>query len=141
MNINVFISNIALALREGRTYTPFSADAWSYVGQMTLLGMGMIFAVLAILWAVLALFKVFFAKGSTSAKKEEAVQSKKTPVTVPVPKVAVAPKNNDAQLVAVLTAAVAAYMSEEQGGAYVPDGSFRVVSFKRVRNGRAWNSK
>ena len=40
----------ALAIREDGTYTPFSADAWGYAGQMTLLGMLMVFAVLAILW-------------------------------------------------------------------------------------------
>ena len=139
MNINVFISNIALALREDGTYTPFSADAWGYAGEMTLLGMGMVFAVLAILWAVLALFKVFFAKSSTDKKKPEPVANEIK--AAPIAPVAEKTLNNDAQLVAVLTAAVAAYMSEEQGGAYVPDGSFRVVSFKRVRNGRAWNSK
>ena len=45
---------------------------------------------------------------------------------------------NDAELVAIITAAVAAYMAEE-GTEYT--GGFRVVSFKRVRGGRTWNAK
>ena len=44
---------------------------------------------------------------------------------------------NDAELVAIITAAVAAYMAEE-GTEYA--GGFRVVSFKRVRGGRTWNA-
>ena len=40
----------------------FSPERWAYAGQMTLLGMLMIFSVLAILWGVLALFKVIFAQ-------------------------------------------------------------------------------
>ena len=39
-------------------------------------------------------------------------------------------------LLAVLTAAIAAYRSEEG----LPEGGFRVVSFKRA-GGRAWNAK
>ena len=135
------LSNIltfgALAIRENGTYTPFSADAWSYAGQMTLLGIGMVFAVLAILWVILALFKVIFAgptpKAAKSKKKPEPVIEKpaEAPVAAPVAEA------NDAELVAIITAAVAAYMAEE-GTEYA--GGFRVVSFKRVRGGRTWNA-
>ena len=135
------LSNIltfgALAIRENGTYTPFSADAWSYAGQMTLLGMGMVFAVLAILWVILALFKVIFAGPSPKAKKQKKTEPviekpAEAPVAAPVA------QTNDAELVAIITAAVAAYMAEE-GTEYA--GGFRVVSFKRVRGGRTWNAK
>ena len=46
---------------------------------------------------------------------------------------------DDGALVAVITAAVAAYMAES--GETVPEGGFRVVSFTRVRGGKPWNSK
>lgn len=125
----------ALEVRADGTYTPFSADAWGYAGQMTLLGMLMVFSVLAILWGVLAVFKLVFAGKTPKEKKPEPVKS------APAPKVQAAPavvQNDDAELVAIITAAIAAYRQNE--GAEVSDGSFRVVSFKRAGT-RAWNSK
>ena len=53
MSFNI-LQSFALAVRDNGTFTPFSGDAWQYAGEMTLLGMGMIFAVLALLWGVLA---------------------------------------------------------------------------------------
>lgn len=85
------------------------------------------FAAIGLLWAVLSVFKKVFGGGSRSESEEPVVNTVSAPAS-------------DAQLIAVLTAAVAAYMAEENGTA--PDPStFRVVSFKRVSNGRAWNSK
>ena len=127
----------ALAVRENGTYTPFSADAWGYAGQMTLLGMLMVFSVLAILWGVLAIFKLVFAGKTPKEKKLEPVKS----APAPAPAVQTAPatvQNDDAELVAIITAAIAAYRQNE--GADASEGSFRVVSFKRT-GARAWNSK
>ncbi len=106
--------------------------------QTPLLGMGMVFAVLAILWGVLAIFKLVFA-GKTP-KEPKPVKVKPVEQTS-VQTVAPAPvaQSNDAELVAIITAAVAAYMAEEGTDAY--SGGFRVVSFKRVRGGRTWNTK
>ena len=132
------MSNVALlAVRADGTYTPFSADAWSEAGKMTFMGMLMVFSVLAILWGVLAIFKVIFA-GKTPKVKD--VKPAPAPVK-PVEKVETDVQNtsND-ELIAVLTAAVAAYMAEENGGEPSAEG-FRVVSFRRVGGGRAWNSK
>ena len=145
MNFYGLIARFALDARADGTYVPFSAEAWAYAGQMTLLGMVMIFAVLGVLWAVLSVFKLVFAGRSpkqpkaekpTPIKKEKNVKASvpKKEKAMPV----VAPKNNDAELVAIITAAVAAYMAEE-GAEY--QGGFRVVSFKRVRGGRTWNIK
>ena len=96
---------------------------------------------LAILWLILSVFKLIFA-GKTPKEpkpiKEKAEAKKVEKPTAPAAPVAVAAQSND-ELIAVLTAAVAAYMAEE--GTEVPDGSFRVVSFRRVKSGRAWNSK
>jgi sodium pump decarboxylase gamma subunit len=134
-----FLAIGTLAVRENGTYIPFSAEAWSYVGQMTLLGVGMVFAVLAVLWAILGIFKLVFAPKpkapiipKTESKPKPAVQPVAAPAAVP------AVQSDDAELVAIITAAVAAYMAEE-GTEYT--GGFRVVSFKRVRGGRTWNTK
>lgn len=117
----------------------FSPERWSYAGQMTLLGMLMVFAVLAILWAVLAIFKLVFAKsGEKTAKAPEAVVNAVaeavTAVDEPVD------YTDDAELVAVITAAVAAYMQSE-GSEAGYTGGFRVVSFRRAGGARSWNSK
>ena len=103
--------------------------------QTVVLGMGMVFAVLALLWVILAIFGVAFGN-----KKKE--KSTGDVVNAPVVKESVVPaqQNSDAELVAVITAAVAAYMASEQGTEVALEG-FRVVSFKRVRNGRAWNAR
>ena len=113
MNINpVFLSD-AIVLET-------MADKVSYGLQTMLLGMGVIFAVLIILWAVLGVFKLVFAK---PARKEE-----KPAAPAPVPVVEAppaAPAADDAELVAVITAAIASMLD-------APQTSFRVVSFRRT---------
>ena len=95
--------------------------------------------VFALLWAVLAIFKLVFVGATPKAPKpvkEKPVEQapvQTAPVAAPVA------QSNDAELVAIITAAVAAYIAEEGTDAY--SGGFRVVSFKRVRGGRTWNTK
>lgn len=150
MSMNV-LQPFALALRENGTFAPFSGDAWQYAGEMTLLGMGMVFAVLGILWAVLTVFKLVFAGKTTKAHEEPKApkapkEKKENGASVPVDEDAISAviaasiqayeaDNNQTALIAVLTAAVAAYRAEEGS-----EGGFRVVSFKRA-GGRAWNAK
>ena len=137
----------ALALSEDRTYAPFSGEAWLYALQMTLIGMGMIFAVLAILWGALAIFKLIFARNEGEKKVKATLDSKaekeSKPVTVEAPTAAPTPvaaaSSDDAELIAVLTAAIAAYEAEQ--GRCVSVGDFRVVSYRRANGGRSWNSK
>ena len=136
----------ALALSEDRTYAPFSGEAWLYALQMTLIGMGMIFAVLGILWGALAIFKLIFARNEGEKKVKATLESKaekeSKPVTVEAPTAAptpVATSASDAELIAVLTAAIAAYEAEQ--GRCVSVGDFRVVSYRRANGGRSWNSK
>lgn len=129
-----------LAIREDGTYAPFSGEAWLEALKMLVLGMGMIFAVLGILWGVLALFKVIFARPKKAKAKgePEAVKSEETPVVVEETPVAVA-TSDDTELIAILTAAIVAYESEQ--GNEVSVGDFRVVSYRRANGGRSWNSK
>lgn len=109
----------------------FSPERLAYAGKMTLLGMLMIFAVLGLLWGVLALFKVFFAE----KKPKEVNQPKPAAAPVKVEPVAAAP-TEDLALIAVLTAAVSAYREAEN-----ETGAFRVVSFRKTSDARAWNAK
>lgn len=137
----------ALALSDDRTYAPFSGEAWLYALQMTLIGMGMIFAVLGILWGALAIFKLIFARNEGEKKEKATLDSKaekeSKPVTVEAPTAAPTPvaaaSASDAELIAVLTAAIAAYEAEQ--GRCVSVGDFRVVSYRRANGGRSWNSK
>ena len=102
----------------------------AYAGKMLLIGMGAVFASLVILWLALVLFRRLVEGGSTPASKETP-ETKAVPV---VPKavqpVAVQPPvQNDAAIVAAITAAVAVALAAENGGV---TPAFRVVSFRRL---------
>lgn len=130
-------NNMVIALAEDLG-TAFSGARWAYAGKMMLLGMVMVFAVLGLLWAVLTVFKlVMVGKTPKEAKPEEpkSVAPTVTSASVPVPKAL-----SDEELVAILTAAVAAYRASE-GMDAVDAGAFRVVSFRRAASGRAWNAR
>jgi len=127
----------------------FSAETVTMAWQTLVLGMGMIFTVLAILWGVLAIFKLVFAGKDPKTPKKPAPKKDKKTEAQPVSDDAVAAviaasiqayqedqARNDTALVAILTAAVAAYRAEEG-----TDGEFRVVSFKRANASRAWNTR
>ncbi len=90
--------------------------------QTTLLGMGVIFTVLIILWAVLSVFKLVFYKGKTEEKVEPAptpAVAERVPAPEPAPTA-----QNDEEIVAAISAAIAVMLD-------VPPTSFRVVSFRR----------
>ena len=98
-------------------------EAIPYGLKTALLGMGVIFAVLILLWAVLSVFKLVFYKGgkSEAAKTVPAPEPTAAPAPVPVAPTA----TDDAELVAAITAAIAVVMD-------APETSFRVVSFRRT---------
>ena len=106
------------------------SEAIGYGLQTALLGMGVIFVVLSILMIVLIAFKFIFYKQPKTEKKAAPVKVE-TPAPAPVAAPAPAPAPaepaaaDDAELVAVITAAIAAMMD-------APQTSFRVVSFKRT---------
>ena len=146
---SLMLNRIALEIRADGTYAPFSADAWKFAGQMTLMGVAMVFSVLAILWGVLAIFKLVFAGKTPKAPKApkepkpSKQENKPAPATqddaltaVIAASIQAYQADENQQLVAVLTAAVAAYRASEG-----ESGEFRVVSFKRTGGARAWNAK
>lgn len=95
------------------------ADSLEFGGQMLLLGLGAVFAVLTTIWLLLTLFKIVFTRINSTEKK-----SAPAPVVAPAP--VAQPVTSDDEIVAVIAAAIA--MAESECGDNV---KFRVVSFKR----------
>lgn len=117
----------------------FSGERLVYSLEMTLLGLGAVFSVLAIIWAVLALFKVF---STASVKKEAAKEKVSAPAPVAVPNAVTEPEQSDDDAtVAAIMAAISAYISSDEKLSEEYSGGFRVVSFKKVRDKASWNQK
>lgn len=97
------------------------ADRLSAAGQTVVLGMCAVFAVLTILWLVLAIMGKFFTTVPKAEKKEEPAA---TPVVVQ-PVQTSAPATNDEEIVAAITAAISLMLDK-------PQSAFRVVSFRQT---------
>ena len=96
-------------------------DKFLYGGQMLLIGICTVFAVLIMLWLTLVLFKLFFHDIPAGQKnKLKEVKAEPAPVYQ-------APEASDGEeIIAVIAAAIA--MAENECGG---NKQFRVVSFKR----------
>ena len=110
--------------------------------QVFVIGVAAVFSVLAVLWGVLALFKIFFYDIPEKKKSEKkALRDKAKNESNEIAPVVVGADNtvkndNNEELIAVITAAIAAY-NAEAGKSALP---FRVVSYKRVKGAGGWNS-
>ena len=138
MNVQM-IQGFMLAVGTDKKYDVFNGELGEAVikaVEVTVLGLGMVFLVLAILWGVLAIFKVLFSGEKKSEKTNADLPV--APVAEPEP---VEAEADDGELIAVITAAIEAYRASESGGDENYAGGFRVVSFKRAGAGRPWNSK
>lgn len=119
------------------------AERLPYALQGTVTGLIMVFAVLALLWLVITISKVIFydlpkKKANKAARKD--VVDTEPEITAEISESILAiHEANDGELIAVITAAVAAMI---ESGEYKDEfaGGFRVVSFKRS-SGKAWNRK
>lgn len=124
------------------------SDRISYALQGTATGLLMVFAVLALLAIVVSLSKVVLydlprkaraaaaAEAKAEQEKEEAIMAQTAPAAPPAAPVV---QNDDGELVAVITAAVAAAIESGDYGSEFASG-FRVVSFNRVSTG-TWNKR
>lgn len=110
------------------------SDRIGYALQRTLIGLIIVFGVLAIIWLILSLFKFIFYKDPSKKSEKKKAEPISASVSVPDP-VPVAAAQDDGAVIAVIVAAISA-MRNEQG---IVDG-FRVVSFKRGTN-KPWNQK
>ena len=97
------------------------ADKLAFGGQMVLIGVSVVFAVLILLWFSLYIFKIFFhdipSKRKANHKPVKTAESASTPVT--------AKQTDEDEIIAVIAAAIAAAECEN------PGLKFRVVSFRR----------
>ena len=125
------------------------SDRLGYAVQGTVTGILMVFAVLTLLCLILYASKLFFydipnkRKEKEIAKKnarvEASIAAEKEKNEIEEPASEAAEAQDDGELVAVITAAVAAMIeSSEYKNEFV--GGFRVVSFKRSEK-TAWNRK
>ena len=95
-------------------------ETFLFGGQMLLIGLATVFAVLIIIMLALVLFKVFFHDIPKNKK------AKPTPINEPRPEIKPIPViNEDETVIAVIAAAIAAAESENTGV------KFRVVSFRK----------
>ena len=119
----------------------FSSARFAEAGVMMLFGMIMVFSVLATLWGILSIMKFVMVGKSPKPKKVEK-PSAVAEVIAESAEVAAEETEaaDDGELVAVIAAAIAAYRAGE-GISEEYAGGFRVVSFRRANNTRAWNAK
>ena len=121
----------------------FSPERLEYALQMTLLGMGAVFAVLSLIWLVLVVFKFFLydLKNRDTKKQSTAkapvVEKEVQPVVSEAPVV----NSSDDVTVAAIIAAISAYISDDPELSKEYTGGFRVVSFKRTRAKATWNNE
>ena len=115
---------LAAAAAEAMTF----GDQMALGGQVMLLGIGTVFAVLAILWGLVELLHLILSplSGEKKKKSKEPAPAPVEAAPAPAPVPASAPADN-LEIIAVITAAVAAASGSSPS-------SFRVVSFKRANN-------
>lgn len=142
MNVNLMIGALSTAAID----VPPLGERVVEGLQTLVLGLGMVFAVLALLWGVLAIFKVIFydlpekkkkAQSGETKKADEAEKTKAQPASEVVPTQAYTAVQDDGAVIAAITAALTEYFAES--GTYT--GGFRVVSFRKSQTGSAWNKK
>ena len=99
-------------------------------GVVAVIGLGTVFAVLAILWGVLELMRVIFApKTDKPAVAPEAV-----PAPVAAPATPAPAEADDGELIAILTAAIAASLNTSTY-------KLNIKSYRQIDNGTpVWNS-
>ena len=95
------------------------------------LGMLVIFSVMAILSIILTFTGKFFAAQDKKEKTKKAEEA-----SAPAPVVEETAADNDEEIVAAITAAIACVLASEG----TPAPSFRVVSFKKTNTKRSWNN-
>ena len=113
-------------------------ERMAYAGQLTLIGMVTIFAVLALLWGAISIMRLLLQDKKDFKKKAAAPQNnvvETTTADVPVPHPAHA-AGDDAALLVAITAAIAVVWESEH-----PGTGFRVVSYRHAEKRSAWNQK
>ncbi|MBR4296112.1 MAG: OadG family protein [Clostridia bacterium] len=121
-------------ISEQLTTTMELSDRIGYALQRTLIGLIIVFGVLATIWLLLSLFKFIFYKDPNKKSAEKKTEATSAPASKSEP-VSVVKTQDDGAVIAAIVAAIST-MRNEQGIV----GGFRVVSFKRGAN-KPWNKK
>lgn len=100
----------------------------AYCLQRTLIGLIIVFGVLAVIMLVLYISKFIFSRETKPKKADEKTEVAEEATEEPVQ------SNDDGEIVAAIIAAITAMRQEEGKGE-----AFRVVSFKRSSGVRPWN--
>ncbi len=130
----------------------FSPERLKLAGTMLLVGMGMVFLALAIMWGVLVIFKKVMYDSANKKKDKAKPEGGKMPAVPAVPVTdtpddamiaavagVMAYQEDDGAIAAAITAAIAETIaSDPELSREFADG-FRVVSFKRKSGKSAWN--
>lgn len=102
------------------------ADRASEALRVSLLGIGMVFAVLAILWLVLEVFRYVFYDLPNKGKLDEKKTEKPVKTEpAPAPVVTQVTASDDGEIIAAITAALCVVLDK-------PATGFRVVSFRKT---------
>ncbi len=110
------------------------SEALGIGGMVTVVGLSIVFGVLVILMLVLMLFKVIFYKDpkKTTNQAPNIQEPKKAPTPTSAPAPAAIQQTDDTELIAVLSAAVAASLNTSTY-------NLRIKSYRRVDgSGSAW---
>ena len=142
--LSLIFSICAFATEVGKDTKPEDfSERLEYALQGTVTGILMVFGVLTLLTLILYLSKVVFydvPKKKHEKEKEEKAAAFKPFEPTPVVEEPEVNEADDTELVAVITAAIAAMLDSEEYADQFKSG-FRVVSFKRADNTGAWNKK
>lgn len=104
----------------------FNLQNISFGLQTFILGMMIVFLSLILIWLFVSLIGKAFTKSKNNEKKQEKTAPKKevSPAPADTSSSAVVTVDNQADIIAAITAAISRYENK-------PLGSFRVVSFKK----------
>lgn len=104
----------------------------TYALQVSLIGMLAVFSVLTIIWGALVLMRIVIEAITKQKNKKNKGSDQDEPVIEAPAEAEKSVDSDDEQLVAVITAAVAAARAEEAKKDGRTAAGFRVVSFKRT---------
>ncbi len=108
------------------------SERLSTAGTTTLMGMVTVFAVLAIIMFIVMLMGKIFGVKNKKKGEDESDKVTQQPAASPEPPADSAGEGEEAQVIAVLTAAIAAYRGSGAPAGTTPEG-FRVVSFRKKK--------